>query len=63
MVELRSIEFLTCGHISMRSAYPFVTSVGDRRWRSAPIAQGESHATGLGMADSQSSPLGIYNGE
>jgi hypothetical protein len=31
MAELRSIEFLTCGRISMRHAYPFVTSVGDRR--------------------------------
>jgi hypothetical protein len=65
MAELRSIEFLTFGRISIRHACPFVTSISDRRrandfqWRSpcAPIAPGELHSTGLKMADSQSSPV------
>jgi hypothetical protein len=38
MAELRSIEFLACGRISMRQAYPFVTAANDFQWRGAPIA-------------------------
>jgi hypothetical protein len=48
MAELRSIELLTCGRISMRHAYPFVSRANDFQWRSAP---GESHITRLGMTD------------
>jgi hypothetical protein len=51
MVELRSIEFLARGRISMRQAYPFVTRENDFQWRSAPIVPGEWHITGLGMTD------------
>jgi hypothetical protein len=62
-----STQFLTCGGISMRHVYPFVTNVGDRRranefcWRSAPITPGESPTAGLGIADLQISPTGIHN--
>jgi hypothetical protein len=51
MAELCSIEFLACGRISMRHAYPFVTRAKDFQWRSVPIARGEWHFTGLGMTD------------
>jgi hypothetical protein len=51
MAELRGIEFIACGRISMRHAYPFMTRANDFQWRSAPIAPGESHITGLGMTD------------
>jgi hypothetical protein len=68
--ELRGIEFVTCSrasivthiHSSQASAIderPIPAS--DFYW-CAPVPPGESHTTGLGMAD-QSSPKGIYNGE
>jgi hypothetical protein len=49
--ELRSVELLACGRISMRHAHPFVTTANDFQWRSVPIASGESHITELGMID------------
>jgi hypothetical protein len=57
MSELRSIVFLSCSRILMRRAYPFITNVDERRIiltggvRGAPIAQGESHTAGLGIAN------------